>query len=104
MPRGINACRIKVLHGMERHVKTAGKISTGSFKWTTKKTIGGIGIGSGSGTQDCNDDIGFINDVYADTTPGFTYNHPSGEKSEEDTRHGPGFYRRSDRPYRIRNE
>ena len=91
MPRGINACRIKVLHGMERHVKTAGKVSKGSFKYTLENTIGGIGQGAGSGTQDGNDDIGLIKDVYADTTPGFTFQHPSGAKEEEDTRHGPGF-------------
>ena len=93
MPRGINACRIKVLHGMEeRHVKTAGKVSKGSFKYTLENKIGGIGQGPGSGTQDGNDDIGLIKDVYhADTTPGFTFQHPSGEKEEEDTRHGQGF-------------
>ena len=76
----------------ERHVKTAGKVSKGSFKYTLENKIGGIGQGPGSGTQDGNDDIGLIKDVYhADTTPGFTFQHPSGEKEEEDTRHGPGF-------------
>ena len=63
---------------MERHVKTAGKVSKGSFKYTLENTIGGIGQGAGSGTQDGNDDIGLIKDVYADTTPGFTFQHPSG--------------------------
>ena len=42
MPRGINACRIAVLQNMERHVKTAGKISSGSINYTKENTFGGI--------------------------------------------------------------
>ena len=31
MPKGLGECRIKVLQNMDRHVKTAGRISQGSF-------------------------------------------------------------------------
>ena len=49
MPRGINACRISVLQNMEQHVKTAGKISSHSIKYSKENTFGGVGIGAGSG-------------------------------------------------------
>jgi len=91
MPRGINACRISVLQNMERHVKTAGKISSRSIKYSEENTIGGVGIGAGSGPQDSNDQYGVLKDVHAEITPGFTYQHPSGAEEESDTRHGPSF-------------
>ena len=91
MPKGLGECRIKVLQNMDHHVKTAGRISQGSFGYNINNTIGGIGQGSGSGPQDGNDQIGLIKDVHEDTTPEFTFSHPTGDPEQENTRHGPGF-------------
>ena len=91
MPRSINACRIEVLHNMERHVKTAGKVSTNSIKYSSTNTLGGIGIGAGSGPQDGNDQFGLLKDAHGAMTPGFTYQFPTGDPAKTDTRHGPGF-------------
>ena len=91
MPKGLGKCRIKVLQNMDRHVKTAGSISQGSFGYNINNTIGGIGQESGSGPQDGNYQIGVIKDVHEDTTPGYTLSHPTGDPEQEDTRHGPGF-------------
>ena len=43
------------------------------------------------GPQDSNDQFGVLKDIHAETTPGFTYQHPSGAEEESVTRHGPGF-------------
>ncbi|GFH47803.1 hypothetical protein CTEN210_04279 [Chaetoceros tenuissimus] len=89
MPKEFGECVVQTLHGMERHIRLAGKLSKKSFKYTTSNNIGGIGQGSGEGPQDGNDMIGLLKDVHAKTTRGCTLLHPNGEHSI--VRHGGGF-------------
>ncbi|GFH46282.1 hypothetical protein CTEN210_02756 [Chaetoceros tenuissimus] len=89
MPKEFGECVVKTLHGMERHIRLAGKLLKKSFKYTTSNNIGGIGQGSGEGPQDCNVMIGLLKYAHARTTQGCTLLHPDGEQSI--VRHGGGF-------------
>ncbi|GFH57254.1 hypothetical protein CTEN210_13730 [Chaetoceros tenuissimus] len=89
MPKEFGECVVQTLHGMERHIRLAGKLSKKSFKYNSSNNIGGIGQGSGEGPQDGNDMIGLLKDVHTKTTRGCTLLHPDGVQSL--TRHGGGF-------------
>jgi len=47
---GLKLLKINIPLNLMRHIKTAGRISRGSFRYNIKNTIGGKG--SGSGPQD----------------------------------------------------
>ena len=78
MPKEFGECVVQTLHGMERHIRLAGKLSKKSFKYNNINNIGGIGQGSGEGPQDGNDMIGLLKDVHSKTTRGCTLHHPDG--------------------------
>lgn len=64
MPKEFGECVVQTLHGMERHIRLAGKLSKKSFKYNSSNNIGGIGQGSGEGPQDGNDMIGLLKDIH----------------------------------------
>ena len=89
MPRELGASVVATLHGMKRHVRTAGRISANSFTYTSENNIGGFGQGNGEGPQGGNDQLGALKNIHEKTTIGCTLHHPNGEDAL--TRHGGGF-------------
>jgi hypothetical protein len=89
MPRELGASVVATLHGMRRHVRTAGRVSQHSFTYTSENNIGGFGQGNGEGPQGGNDQLGALKNIHEKTTRGCTLSHPNGKDSI--TRHGGGF-------------
>ncbi|GFH56253.1 hypothetical protein CTEN210_12729 [Chaetoceros tenuissimus] len=83
-------CNMQVLHGMERHIRTAAGVTERSLKFDKKnRNYGGIGQGSGNGPQHGNDTNGLNKDILARETQSYEFKHPNG--SDTISRDGNAF-------------